>query len=405
MASAVSNVVIDPSRRSILFRNARNFPILARAAVCAAASLAGPYAMAQSSVTLYGTVDDSIQYTSNQGGHSNVQTVQGGLGSSKWGLNGAEDIGGGTSIIFKLESGFNLNNGVLGNNGALFGRRAYVGGTGSYGTLTLGRQYDLSFDTLCPYSAACKFDGGLGSQIGDLNNVYGDFNISNSVKYQSPSLKGFQLSLLYGFGNVAGSFSTNQTLNAAASYQNGPVSLAATYLRVSNPAVAVWGATAAPVQGQNFTNPLASPIFRGYASAQHLQISGAGANVSIGPGTLGLIYTNTLMQDVIQTNTTPNTGTAVFNDVQANYVFRVTPFLQTGVAFNYTWAPDARYEQVMLGASYFLSKRTSLYVTSAYQHAHGVSSLGTAAVATNSNVAASDSPNQLAIRVGIRSNF
>lgn len=50
-------------------------------------------AHAQSSVTLYGVADDGITYTNNQGGHANYQTFSGGLGGSKFGLLGSEDLG------------------------------------------------------------------------------------------------------------------------------------------------------------------------------------------------------------------------------------------------------------------------------------------------------------------------
>lgn len=370
------------------------------------AGLASSAATAQTSLTLFGTVDDGIQYASNQNGHTAIQMQAGGMGSSKWGLTGTEDIGGGARILFKLESGYNLNTGVLGNNGALFGRRAYVGATGTLGTVTVGRQYDASFDALCPLSAACKFDGGLGAQASDLNNIFGNFNISNAIKYVTPNMQGFQLALLYSLGNVPGDFSANSVVNAAATYSNSIVSMAATFMRVSNPATSVWGGTATPTAGQSWADPLTSPITLGYASAQHLQISGAAVNFNFGgAGTVGVLYTNTLLQNVIRTSSTPNNGTAQFNDVQASYTVNLSPAWTAGAAFNYTSAPSAQYRQLLIGTTYALSKRTFLYATSAFQHANGRSSLDTPAVAVNSGVAASNSPNQVAARFGIRSSF
>lgn len=54
-----------------------------KAVVMAVCSMSGALARAQSSVTLYGTVDESIQYTNNQDGTSSWAMSQGGLGSSK----------------------------------------------------------------------------------------------------------------------------------------------------------------------------------------------------------------------------------------------------------------------------------------------------------------------------------
>jgi predicted porin len=85
------------------------------AAVSASFSVA---ANAQSSVTLYGLLDAGVTYTSNVGGHTNVQQTSGGIDQSRWGLKGSEDLGNGLKVIFTLESGFNLGNGGLANNGA-----------------------------------------------------------------------------------------------------------------------------------------------------------------------------------------------------------------------------------------------------------------------------------------------
>src|SRR5260370_38557989 len=112
-------------------------------------------AYAQSSVTLYGIVDEGITYTTNQNGHSNWQLQSGGASISRWGLRGVEDLGGGLQTVFLLEDGFDPSTGKIGNNGALFGRSAYVGIASPYGPLTLGRQYD---DVANPCS---KIDAGL----------------------------------------------------------------------------------------------------------------------------------------------------------------------------------------------------------------------------------------------------
>src|ERR1700737_875083 len=118
-------------------------------------------AQAQSSVTLYGVADDGITYTNNQGGHANYQTFSGGLGGSKFGFLGSEDLGGGTKAIFQLESGYDLNSGKLGYNQRLFGRQAYVGLSGNYGSVKLGRQYDFMVTNLQPLGSAQLFGGCL----------------------------------------------------------------------------------------------------------------------------------------------------------------------------------------------------------------------------------------------------
>src|ERR1700709_2231689 len=78
---------------------------------------------AQSSVTLYGIVDATLSYTTNQAGSHNVQLLDGGPALSRWGLRGSEDLGGGLKAIFTLENGFNPANGTLSQHTRLFGRQ------------------------------------------------------------------------------------------------------------------------------------------------------------------------------------------------------------------------------------------------------------------------------------------
>src|ERR1700761_1106909 len=125
--------------------------ILAVASLAAMTSIAH----AQSSVTLYGALDTSIAYFGNQQGtnHSGgtFEMAAGNISPNLWGLKGTEDLGGGLSAIFKLESGFNIDNGRLGQGSRIFGRTAMVGLTGdNTGTISLGRQYDPLIDLIQP---------------------------------------------------------------------------------------------------------------------------------------------------------------------------------------------------------------------------------------------------------------
>ena len=90
-------------------------------------------AYAQSSVTLYGVVDTNIEYATNLPGATpgssgnRVSMQSGGLSGSRWGLRGVEDLGGGLSALFVLESGFASDTGQSQQGSRLFGRQAYVG--------------------------------------------------------------------------------------------------------------------------------------------------------------------------------------------------------------------------------------------------------------------------------------
>lgn len=87
-------------------------------------ALSAGLAYGQSSVTLYGVIDTGIDYVSNSGGKSQWSVVDGtlsGIYGSRWGLMGSEDLGGGRSVAFKLENGFNSANGQRFQGGRQFG--------------------------------------------------------------------------------------------------------------------------------------------------------------------------------------------------------------------------------------------------------------------------------------------
>jgi Outer membrane protein (porin) len=107
--------------------------------------LASSVAHSQSSVTLYGEIDNGIHYQTNVGGGKAVYMDSlDGIDGSRWGLTGKEDLGGGLKAIFTLESGINVNNGQLAQGGTAFGRQAFGGlSSDTYGSLTAGRQYDM----------------------------------------------------------------------------------------------------------------------------------------------------------------------------------------------------------------------------------------------------------------------
>jgi predicted porin len=361
--------------------------------------------MAQSSTTLYGVVDDSFSFTNNQTGAHNYQMVNGGRGSSKWGFRTVEDLGGGLNAVAVLENGFDINTGKFGNGGRLFGRQSYVALNGPFGSIRLGRQYDLIADSLMPLASSLQFGGVLTTRAGDVDNVWGDYSVSNTIKYYTPVFAGFKFGALLSLGGVAGKFSQGRGEGLSLTYTGGPVTAAAALLRLNNPATSLYDATATPVAGTTFTNPITNPTFSGYVSAHTLQIAGGGANVSVGNAVFGVLYTNTRFEDVVPTSSTPFSGTATFNSIEANATYRITPAVMVGAAYNYTKAESAKYSQVNLGAEYDLSKRTVLYTIAAWEHAIGTDSTGKPAVAALAFVTPSSTDNQVVVRVGIRHSF
>lgn len=176
-------------------------------------------AHAQSSVTLYGAIDTSIEIT-NPGSGYVARMDSGAYRGSRLGLRGAEDIGNGLKILFDLENGFSSGNGTLAVSNTIFNRQAWIGLGTPYGTLRVGRQYSPIY---------IPFKGGLdafgaGTIASGLDNLSKITPYeSNAITYLSPEFHGFSTTLMASLrdstdadGNgIAGSIETF-------AYRNGP---------------------------------------------------------------------------------------------------------------------------------------------------------------------------------------
>lgn len=168
-------------------------------------------AWAQSSVTLYGTVDNFVQYLGNGSTHS-FSDRSGGNSGSSFGIKGDEDLGGGLKTKFVLESGYNTNNGTFFvDSSSLFYRQAWVGlAHEDYGSLTFGRQYQPTFwaiyytdpfrgdETLSPIAAVA-----VDVDRNTLATQAASGRTSNSILYQSPVVGGLKLYTMYAFASTA----------------------------------------------------------------------------------------------------------------------------------------------------------------------------------------------------------
>ncbi|WP_446902720.1 porin [Burkholderia sp. YIM B11467] len=329
-------------------------------------------AHAQSTVTLYGVIDESLQFTHNATptGSNQLGLYSGNLSGSRWGLMGSEDLGGGLKAIFQLENGFNVNNGKMGTyNGttSLFGRQAYVGlQSNQYGTVTLGRQYDPLVDQVQGLTEDNYF-GSTFATAGDVDNYDNSSRTNNAIKYLSPSYGGLQVETMYALGGVAGQTGSGQTWAVAASYNNGPFSLAAGYYVADNSnstlARTGWSSTS--------DGTFDGPVNSGYATAKSINIARVAARYIAGPYTVGLAYSNSAYKADAQS---AFASTEKFNTGQAYFNYQATPALLLGLGYSYTHASgdtNASYNQVSLGADYSLSKRTDVYLVGAWQKATG----------------------------------
>ncbi|BEV16689.1 porin [Herbaspirillum sp. DW155] len=193
-------------------------------------------ASAQSSVTVYGLMDTGIGYTKSSTTKSTISMDSGNWYGSRIGFKGTEDLGGGLSAEFRLETGFSSDTGALGQGGRLFGRQSWIGINGGFGSVKLGRQWIPAYITLGdiePFGIGMAGDASywLGA------NVFQDIDIrmSNAVNY-SFSSHGMEGIVTYGMGETAGSIATNAQLGGSLAYKAGPVVAAITHHQVKDAA-------------------------------------------------------------------------------------------------------------------------------------------------------------------------
>jgi predicted porin len=172
-------------------------------AIALAAGFGAGSVHAQSQVTVYGIVDVALAHMNNAdaAGHSVTRepSLTGSL-PSRIGFRGSEDLGGGLSAVFTLESGFNPDVGTLGQGGRLFGRQAWVGLRGSWGTLQLGRILNMT------YLATMKSDV-LGPNLFSINSIdlyLPNARSDNAIGYLG-NFNGLTVGATWSFGRDASS--------------------------------------------------------------------------------------------------------------------------------------------------------------------------------------------------------
>ena len=364
-------------------------------------------ASAQSMVTLYGVLDEGLNYTSNVGGHRLVEMASGFPHGSRWGLKGTEDLGGGMKAIFQLENGFDVDTGRAFQGGLLFGRQAYMGlSDQTIGALTVGRQYDAVVDFLAQTSVGGTWGGYAFAHPYDNDNLINTFRVNNTVKYTSPALGGFKFGGTYSFSDDT-NFAKNRQFSFGAQYKAGSVLVSTAYLQADNPSSTSYGA----INTSGDQNLLGSK----------LRIFGAGLIYEAGPVDVGFSYSNTNVNDPQSSGyvgpIVPPIGTLSslrFQNFEVNGKYKFTPAFWLGAMYTYTRGrfdstagrQHPVYHSFGMMADYAFSKRTDVYMQTVYQHVAGDSTgsvLDNAFVPGAANV--SSNRNQLLIRAAIRHFF
>lgn len=394
-------------------------------AIAAACVLAASSAQAQNSVTLYGIFDNGVAWHSNQSslsstasGHSVVKMSSGIWSGSRFGLQGTEDLGGGTKAIFQLEQGIDTTNGGIAVSGIVFSRQAYVGlASEIYGTLTVGRQYTPYYLLLSPWSPTMWLTG-YGAHPGDNDSFDAtSYRTNNLLVYTSPNKNNFIIGGSCSLGGVLGSLGRGSTWSAAVQYRNGPIGLATGFQRVNNSAhgSGKWGADS--TTSNNGIEPDVSVINNGYRFAQAQQRIGMTGGWQFTPS-LDISFSYSNVQYIPGTNSR-FTDQAVFNTTGSVLHWKPSTAWDLAGGYSYTRASkangvtnSAQYHQINFTQYYALSKRTGVYVIEAYQHANG-QTLGnngeiidaTASIGDALHDTPSSSQDQLAMAAGIVHRF
>lgn len=282
---------------------------LLKFAPLALGALVGTAFADDTNVTLYGILDASVaniqhsfNFDANQpaegnplvnkGTQSATGMFSGGLSPSRWGIKGTEDMGGGVKAFFLLESAINIGTGTLNNaasalshntsgagpnvgvdsslSGQLFARGAYVGvSSAEFGSISAGRNTPFFLDNIGqtdPLLGSYAFSpiGYSGSYGG--GGYTDDARVDNSLKYKI-SFDDFGLGLLYKFGGVAGSTSSQGAYGINLSYTPGSLGVYAGYQQYKD--AFSLGNTASPLGGTtvNGAGVVTAVTFPGIISA------------------------------------------------------------------------------------------------------------------------------------------
>lgn len=209
--------------------------MLKQAVTGAVFAMAAGAASAQSNVTVYGIVNINALYTKSDTAPTRWGIDPGGWWASRLGFRGTEDLGNGVSAIFNLENGFSPDTGMMGQGGRLFGRHAWVGLKGDFGTVRLGRAWTPTYTLLCdvidPFEDALS--GAAGGFLG--RNIFSaiDIRMQNSIFY-AKTIGGFKADLAYSMGETAGNSSANRQISTAFTYSAGPLKAVLGYHNVND---------------------------------------------------------------------------------------------------------------------------------------------------------------------------
>jgi len=140
--------------------------------------------------------------------------------ASRLGFKGAEDLGSGLSAIYNLESGVAPDTGTS-NAAGFWNRGSWVGlSDRTWGTLTIGRQWNLEDRVLGRYFMFAGYSAFKYTEFAAIDDL-----VNNAVKYVSPTLYGIEVSALA----APGEGTTGRTVELGVNVVQGPFEIGGTY--------------------------------------------------------------------------------------------------------------------------------------------------------------------------------
>ena len=282
---------------------------LNRCALAALALVGTSAAFAQSSVTLYGRVNTTVE-RQKDGDVSKTGLFN---NNSRFGFKGQEDLGGGLKAGFQLESGFDSSSGA--SAARFFGRQSEVNLSGGFGMVRLGNFISESYYATADFISNHNHDTGSSA---DALYAYPARNI-NKIAYRTPSLGGATFEAGWAMHEQPSGTGGKNSLDLAANYEIGKLGLGAGYSKLGD-------------QNQFAVR----------------------ASYSTGPFVMGAY--------VQRDKNVFFSGNRTNLRLSAAYIMGVSEFhVNVGRAGNYSNAPDTAATQYTLGYNYNLSKRTKVY--------------------------------------------
>jgi predicted porin len=188
-------------------------------ALAVLATLASGAAFAQSSVTLYGRLNVTAE-REKVGSEKAVYALED--NSSRLGLKGEEDLGGGLKAGFILEHGFDPTTGTATATASFWGRQSEAYLSSKFGMVRIGNFGSEAQLAVADWVSMHNHDTGTSY---DKLNAYVGAN-TNKVAYRTPGfVKGLTVE-----GSVAeGSATEKRSYDLAANYELGAIKLGAGY--------------------------------------------------------------------------------------------------------------------------------------------------------------------------------